>query len=319
MVAPSSNRFGLALTLVGALALAACAAKPPPAPPPAAPVAPPQVYVPPRPTPPNGAAANMVIPPVGADGVRETVNARLSPAQSLWNLRSGLNVAALNCLDPAYAPLAARYGAMLKTHSRELSAANRAIASEFRKRYGSGYRAEQDAYLTKVYNYFALPPVLDAFCKASLALSEELVRIPRGKLGEFASVALPRLEGVFEDFFRRYEQYRIDLAAWDARYGASARAGSAAAPAQLAADSSAGAHSAQQGAYVAPSKLTGDTMQPIAPQMATSDPTTATAPDESPPVPPSGDAQASSQSGAIRFVSVPVTQGATGEENDRPE
>src|SRR3546814_15745758 len=28
------------------------------------------------------------------------------------------------------------------------------------------------------------------------------------------------METVFEDFFRTYEQYRVDLAAWDSRYGA---------------------------------------------------------------------------------------------------
>ena len=35
----------------------------------------------------------------------------------------------------------------------------------------------------------------------------------------FAAANLPRIEAVFQDFFREYEQYRVDSAAWDAKYG----------------------------------------------------------------------------------------------------
>ena len=35
-----------------------------------------------------------------------------------------------------------------------------------------------------------------------------------------ATSALARFEGVFANFFREYEQYRVNSAAWDARYGA---------------------------------------------------------------------------------------------------
>ena len=35
----------------------------------------------------------------------------------------------------------------------------------------------------------------------------------------YAATALPRIESVFEDFFRAYENYRVNLTAWDAQYG----------------------------------------------------------------------------------------------------
>ena len=166
-----------------------------------------------------GASTNMAIPLVAATGVRQTVNANLTPAQTTWNMRSALNVAALNCLDPKYTGLVENYGAMLKNNARELSATNRALQSEFRQRYGGTYRDVQDSYMTQVYNYFALPPAKGAFCDVAFAVSQEVLTVPRGDLEVFAASALPRIEGAFENFFRAYEQYRIDLQAWDSQYG----------------------------------------------------------------------------------------------------
>ncbi len=165
-----------------------------------------------------GAVGSMVIPRLGADGVRETVNANLTTAQTTWNLRSALNVAALNCLETQHAGILPNYKTFLQAHSRDLRTVNRALAREFREKHGSGYRDVQDSYMTQVYNYFALPPVQDAYCDMALTISNELALVPKGSLETFSLMALPRIEGVFEDFFSSYEQYRVDLAAWDARY-----------------------------------------------------------------------------------------------------
>ncbi|NOU02388.1 MAG: hypothetical protein HOO94_01925, partial [Novosphingobium sp.] len=64
--------------------------KPPPAPPP--PPAPRYVYVDWKPTPPEFGPPNLAYPAPGPDGVRPSVNRKISPAQTLWNLRSGFNV-----------------------------------------------------------------------------------------------------------------------------------------------------------------------------------------------------------------------------------
>ncbi len=73
--------------------------------------------------------------------------------------------------------------------------------------------------MTRVYNYFALPPAQDRFCDAALVVSAEALAPETTDLDLFAMQALPRIEREFETFFRAYEQYRTDLAAWDARYG----------------------------------------------------------------------------------------------------
>ena len=73
--------------------------------------------------------------------------------------------------------------------------------------------------MTKVYNYFTLPPAKVAFCDAALELSNESVLVAPADLDSFAARALTRFEGVFEDFFRAFERYETNVAAWDRQYG----------------------------------------------------------------------------------------------------
>jgi hypothetical protein len=156
---------------------------------------------------------------VQIDGLRHTVNYGLSPAQTTWNLRSALNVAALNCLEPQYEPILTSYKGLLKTHARGLSAANRTLESEFRLKFGPAFRDSLDNYMTQVYNYFALPAARHEFCEASLGVSNELALVAPADLDAFAMRSLPRLESVFQSVFVAYDQYRTALGQWNALYG----------------------------------------------------------------------------------------------------
>jgi hypothetical protein len=208
---------GMAAVL-GATLVAGCGEKKPVVvrlPPP--PIAPP-VVIPPRPYPPVGAPPNMAIPSLGPDGVRQTVNAHLTPNQALWNFRSAYNVAALNCLRPEHGEIVVGYRAFLKKHARVLTAANKGVDTEFKGRYGSAFIRPREAYMTQVYNYFANPVTLRAFCDASLAMSRSAQLVTSPELSAFSSAELPKIEQVFEAFFRAYEQYRADAANWDAKY-----------------------------------------------------------------------------------------------------
>ncbi|MDC0886599.1 hypothetical protein OAS19_02275 [Altererythrobacter sp.] len=210
----------LALSLV---ALGACATPAPP-PPPAPVVAPPPVQlVPYRPLPPMSAASMMVIPGIGADGTRQTINSGITTAQTVWNMRAALNVAALNCQEPQFANLLPNYSAFLTTFRRPLKTANDTTTREFRDRFGAReYRGEQDSYMTRVYNFYALPPAQRAFCQAALEVSAESLLVAPADLESFSARSLPKLNFVFEDFFRSYEQYQRDLANWNAAYGVNA-------------------------------------------------------------------------------------------------
>ena len=208
----------IGLVVAGIAALAACGSPPPP-PAPLPPPPPVAEVIPPRPTPPNGVSANLPVPPRDANGLYQSVNRGITPAQTIWNLRSAFNVAALNCRDAKFAEILTDYRAFLKTHAKGLKAANAKVDAEFKASYGAGFIPVRETYMTGVYNHFALPPVADGFCDASQAVGRDARTIKPAELEGFAARSLPNIEVVFDEFYRRYDAYRSQLAAWEARYG----------------------------------------------------------------------------------------------------
>lgn len=238
------QRVGLRVFAIGAftLVLGACAAKQAEAPPPAAP----QVVIPPRPRPPLGAQANLVAPPADAFGNRRTINTGITPAQTLWNLRSAYNVAALDCMRVEHTDILDNYKQFLQANAKALTAANKQVDKEFHVSTGRPAVKARESYMTQVYNFYALPPTLPAFCDAALtmshaaaALSPPLPAAPvkaksaKGRaakavvsyksasaqqLTDFAMAELPKLDRVFLDFYNSYDQYRADLANWQQKY-----------------------------------------------------------------------------------------------------
>lgn len=150
--------------------------------------------------------------------MRRTVNAGIGPLETVWNFRSGWNVAALNCLEPEYQPILAAYKQFLSLHGDRLSEINRQLDRDYRKRLGSAATREREMYMTQVYNYFALPPAHDYLCEAALEISQQALLAPPTDADAFAMGALPRLEAAFERFYLDVEQYWADVTAWDAKY-----------------------------------------------------------------------------------------------------
>jgi predicted small lipoprotein YifL len=204
---------GAALAVVSTLA--ACGPK---APPQVALPPPPVVTIPPQPMPPRGASPNLVTPPINTYGVRQTVNTGISAAQTTWNLRSAYNVAALNCMQPQHAQIVVNYRAFLKAQVRKLTIVNKAVDDEFKAKFGPKFIAPRELYMTQVYNYFALPPIQPSFCDAALAMSIEAATVKSADLDSFAARSLPMLEQVFLRFYTSFDQYRVDLTAWQAKY-----------------------------------------------------------------------------------------------------
>ncbi|MDR2857872.1 MAG: hypothetical protein LBV50_08485 [Novosphingobium sp.] len=215
MILKTGYSLSAGVALVGAISLAGCTQAPPPA---APPPPPPVVVVPPQPQPPRGAQTNLPVPQADASGVRQTVNAGISRDQATWNLRSAFNVAALNCMQAQHSQILENYRAFLTDNVKRLAAVNKALDQEFKTRYGKGSVARRETYMTQVYNYFALPPTLPAFCDAALAVGNQARTVPAAGLDAFAARSLPEIERVFLEFFRSYEQYRVDLAGWQMRY-----------------------------------------------------------------------------------------------------
>ncbi len=202
-------------------AVAACAPVSKPAPPVVRPV----IYVPPpppppvMPLPPAGASATMKIPPLGFDGVRATPNRGLSPDETIWNLRSAINVAALNCRGPIWDEITANYNKLIGVHKVKLAAATKAVDKEYTVRYpGQNALRVRDTKSTDLYNYFALPPIKQEYCDTSLAKTRELLVLPPASLTQYAVGALGDIDGIFIRFFDAYAQYERDLADWNQRF-----------------------------------------------------------------------------------------------------
>ncbi|MBS0480830.1 MAG: hypothetical protein JSR96_01520 [Proteobacteria bacterium] len=208
-------KVGGVTVVLGALASCGPKSTPPPPPPPPPP---PVVVVPPRPQPPLGASPLLVVPVLGMNGVRQTVNAGISPNQTSWNVRSAFNVAALNCRRSEHADILAAYKTYLKVNKAALTRVNVAVDSEFKKRYGTAFVRPREAYMTQVYNYYAFPPTIVKFCDAALVMAHEAQTLKPADLPAFSSRNLAQMDAVFEQFYRSYEQYRADAATWDARY-----------------------------------------------------------------------------------------------------
>ncbi len=207
----------VAVTLAGAADAKKKKVELPPPPPPPVPV----VVIPPRPLPPLNASKLLNPPAKGPDGVRHTVNYQITPAQTLWNLRSAYNVAALDCLRPEHAAILTNYKAFLKANAKTLALANRTVDAEYRARFGPKFIKPREAYMTQVYNFYALPPTVPQFCDAALAMSSEAATTTPKLLSDFAMTQLPKLDMVFDQFFGAYEQWKNDAALWDARYAPS--------------------------------------------------------------------------------------------------
>ena len=222
-------RVGVAkiLAVTAMAAVAACAPTPPPPappppPPPPAPAPAPTPMI--MPVPPNSASPTLVIPAVDATGRRMTPNIDLSPEQALWQLRIGLNVAALSCRGPDEATLVAHYSSFLRNNQRAIAAAERWVIRDQGLRNGTNGIAARDALSTRLYNYFAQPPVKTEFCVRATQIMALAAVEPTANILTFASTQLALLDEPFIAFYANYARYQADFAVWQAqqRYAATA-------------------------------------------------------------------------------------------------
>lgn len=213
------GRKSLAVIVIAVGAVSACAPAPKPVPPPPVVIAPPPPPPPPMPLPPGGAAASMMVPPVGLDGVRMTPNRMLSRDEQIWHFRSALNVAALNCQGPVWGEIATEYNKFIKVHKTQLSRTSKSVDREYVTRYpGQNGLRVRDTKLTDLYNYFALPPVRAEYCDTALRKVREVNLLPVTGFADYAVAGLTEIDGIFVRFFDAYAQYQRDLADWNMKY-----------------------------------------------------------------------------------------------------
>jgi hypothetical protein len=126
-------------------------------------------------------------------------------AHLIWNLRAGLNVAALQCQFSPYLRTVDNYNGILAHHAEELASAYAALNSYF-KRAQPDPRAGQkafDDYTTITYNNFSTLQAQYGFCQTASNISKEALFQPKGQFGTFAQSRMRELRNSLVPAYER--------------------------------------------------------------------------------------------------------------------
>jgi hypothetical protein len=114
-------------------------------------------------------------------------------AHVLWNLRSGLNVAALQCQFSPFLRTVDSYNTIINQHSRELAAAYTLLQGYFRRAGARAPGGNFDRYSTMTYNNFSTLQAQYAFCQTAARIGKEALLARRGELGNLAAMRMREL------------------------------------------------------------------------------------------------------------------------------
>lgn len=115
--------------------------------------------------------------PAMIDGQPAEVRANL-----VWNLRSSLNVAALNCQFWPSIMAVNNYNAILSHHGDELRSAYQGLQSYFRRTAGRQWQSRMDEYTTSMYQSYVRVGSQRSFCTAAAETAHDALARPKGQL-----------------------------------------------------------------------------------------------------------------------------------------
>jgi hypothetical protein len=124
-----------------------------------------------------------------------------------WNMRSGLNVAALQCTEPTLRVLE-NYNALLSDHNVELADVFKTLTGYFKRTNKVARVGERalDTFGTKTYSGFSAVAAIRGFCTASAQVARTAVFTPKGKFTDFAQNNLRTLRNSL--IFKGDQQFR---------------------------------------------------------------------------------------------------------------
>ncbi len=139
-------------------------------------------------------------------------------AALLWNLRAGLNVAALQCQFSPYLRTVDNYNGVLAHHSKELAEAYAGLGAYFKRTQGSAPKGQKafDDYTTQTYNNFSTLYAQNGFCQTAADIAKEALLQPKGQFATFALARMRELRNSLvpaTDRFSVYSPYLIKLPA----------------------------------------------------------------------------------------------------------
>lgn len=104
-------------------------------------------------------------------------------AHLVWNLRSGLNVAALQCQFSPYLRAVDNYNGILAHHSKELAEAYTTLNGYFKRVHGAREGQKKfDDYSTITYNNFSTLQAQYGFCQTSADIAKDVLTRPKGEM-----------------------------------------------------------------------------------------------------------------------------------------
>ncbi|MET0375356.1 MAG: hypothetical protein ABW128_14010 [Rhizorhabdus sp.] len=107
-------------------------------------------------------------------------------AHMLWNMRAGLNVAALQCQFSPILLTVPNYNDLLGKNSVELNSAYKLLEAYFKRTGGKTWQKAFDQYTTKTYNGFSTMHAQLGFCETASAIGRDARKLNKGKLTELA-------------------------------------------------------------------------------------------------------------------------------------
>lgn len=133
-------------------------------------------------------------------------------AHLLWNLRSGLNVAALQCQFSPYLRTVDNYNAVLAHHSRELASAYQTLEGYFRRVHGATGPRRFDEYSTQTYNNFSTLQAQLGFCQTASRISKEALTLRKGEFHQLAAARMRALRSSLVPAFDNFGFTRRPIA-----------------------------------------------------------------------------------------------------------
>ena len=136
-------------------------------------------------------------PVEGSDPIVGVALPGATPAENrahlLWNLRAGLNVAALQCQFSPFLRTVDSYNTIINQHARELAGAYTLLQAYFRRAGARAPGGNFDRYSTITYNGFSTLQAQYAFCQTAARIGKEALNTRRGELGNLASQRMREL------------------------------------------------------------------------------------------------------------------------------
>jgi hypothetical protein len=126
-------------------------------------------------------------------------------AHLLWQLRSGLNVSALQCQFSPYLRTVDNYNSILAHHSRELASAYQALEGYFRRVHGREGPRRFDDYSTQTYNNFSTRTGAQlGFCQTASRVGREALATRKGDLNQLATARVRELRSSLTPSYENY-------------------------------------------------------------------------------------------------------------------